>query len=102
MFERFSMPRSPRRFFSAPSLAFTGVFVFGIFRKIAVGSRDSDLFWQIHIHLVIERVDFHLQLAFNFCQWVGHIFTPITSVMSDFRVKKYAESGNAKLRYPTL
>jgi hypothetical protein len=48
------------------ALAFLGVLVLGVFREVAVGAGDSDLFGKLDVELVRELVDFFLELFFNF------------------------------------
>src|SRR5579871_118503 len=48
------------------SLSLLGVLILGVFGKVAVGTRDGDFLWKFDIQLVVELVNFFMQLLFDF------------------------------------
>src|SRR5450432_4104373 len=54
------------------SLALFGVFIFGVFGKIAVGASDGNLFGKIDVQLMRELIDFFQQFLFNFGERIDH------------------------------
>lgn len=58
------------------ALALLGVFVLGIFGKVAVGAGDRDFFGKFDVELVLELVDFFLKLLFDLCDRVRHCNPP--------------------------
>ena len=54
-------------------LALLGVFVLGVFGKVAVGARDFDFFRKLVVELVLEDGDFVLELLLNFFRKINHL-----------------------------
>ena len=77
------------------TLSFLGVLVLGVFGKVAMCACDSDFLGELDVELVLEVVDFLLDLMFDFSNRVSHSLATLTE-------KNDAEPGLAELRYRTL
>ena len=50
------------------ALALFGVFVFRIFRQVTVRASDGDFLGKLDVELMLERIDFLLELLLDFCK----------------------------------
>ncbi len=73
------------------TLALLGVFVLGVFGEVTVGAGDGDFLGELDVELVLESVDFLLQLVLNFRERISHSFATCIE-------KNDAEFGRAELR----
>src|SRR5580704_954609 len=56
------------------ALALLGVFVLGVFGKVAVRAGDGDFLGKFDVEFVLQGVDFLLELLFNFGERVRHSY----------------------------
>src|SRR5262249_2378399 len=66
------------------TLSLLGVLILGVLRKVTMSPRDSNLFRQLHIELVLQLIDFFLQLLLNPRDRVGHAASPEGFTFSGF------------------
>lgn len=73
------------------ALPFLGEFVLGVFGEVAVRTGDSNFLGEFDAELVLECIDFLLDLLFDLCEMVSHSLAAFTE-------KNDAEPGLAELR----
>src|SRR5882724_7752407 len=56
------------------ALALFGVFVLGVLRKVAMRAGDGNFLGEVDVELVLQGINFLLELLFNFGKRVGHSF----------------------------
>ena len=54
------------------ALAFLGEFVLGVFGKIAVGAGDGNFLGKLDVELMLQVVNFLLDLLLDLREWIGH------------------------------